>query len=224
MQLVDGHLQTQLSSYIKTFCIEHNKIWRFAKGEGEEGHQEEMEFVIQGVLVARELPPFTEKFSRTPQVKYLKQAVTIGGFGIELFEESIRGIKLADQRLKRSVPAQDSSMELGCVDVNSDGKGIVHLGNRYFTTRRYATFARGGLQEIESSDNIDPNKVLRDAAGNEYVHTVENQVRYFHCYNVSQTSGKIVEIPPVMLVSAYHWFQREKAKQGRSRQSQRFEC
>ena len=57
------------------------------------------------------------------------------------------------------------------------------VGNRYFTPRQHALQDR----QIAFSASIDPDNILANAMGDEFVHTEDNQVEY---YEARREGGK----------------------------------
>ena len=68
----------------------------------------------------------------------------------------------------------DRSME-GWVPSTFQGHPSVDVGNRYFTPLQHA------LQDRQISFNpaIDPDNILSEALGEEFVHTEDNEVEYY---------------------------------------------
>jgi hypothetical protein len=70
--------------------------------------------------------------------------------------------------------AVDGNMEVWAPSA-FQGHLSIDIGNRYFTPRQHA------LQErhISFSSAIDPDNILSEAMGEEFVHTEDNQVEYY---------------------------------------------
>jgi hypothetical protein len=55
------------------------------------------------------------------------------------------------------------------------GHPSIDVGNRYFIPRKHAL----QYQQISFSTVIDPDNVLSDAMGEEFIHTEDNEVEYY---------------------------------------------
>lgn len=70
--------------------------------------------------------------------------------------------------------AADRNMEVW-VPSSFQGHPSIDIGNRYFTPRQHALQDR----HISFSSVVDPDNILSEAMGEEYVHTEDNEVEYY---------------------------------------------
>ena len=54
-------------------------------------------------------------------------------------------------------------------------RAVLFASNRYFTYKRDV----GQATQVAFSDGVDPNGILRRMAGTDYIHTDENEVKYY---------------------------------------------
>ncbi|KAL0058318.1 hypothetical protein AAF712_015013 [Marasmius tenuissimus] len=137
--------------------------------------QDSVELVlsVQGILVAKALPPITRPFGRKTKVAFLKQSVELCGFGSPIFENAISGIEQIDNRFRRSV--NDSDFEEHRL-LKWDGKHrTLELSNRYVTHAE----STNGTTVVEVDRGIDPNGHLRALMGRTHVRTEDNVVEFY---------------------------------------------
>ena len=110
----------------------------------------------------------------------MRQSVILSGLGDPIFTKSLDGIRIADEILRRNISAEHST-SMTCIDQNSNGETLT-LSNRYLIHKKFASEA------IEITDVIDPNRHLRNLAGDDYKHTADNVVEYWQCKDLGKDS------------------------------------
>jgi hypothetical protein len=94
------------------------------------------------------------------------------GLSLPKFNDAIMSMHAIEDLFRRQ--AIDGKME-AWIPSTFQGHPAIDVGNRYFTPRQHA------LQERHISFNsvIDPENILFEAMGDEYVHTEDNEVEYY---------------------------------------------
>ena len=109
-----------------------------------------------------------------------KQSITITGLGIDSFESCAVAILEIQQMFSGAVPAgaMDKwlpNTEQGCI--------ALEFANRYFSDSDISD------ADVQLSDDVDPNHILRDNIPSGTRHTTDNEVLY---YEKSETDGYAV--------------------------------
>ena len=173
-------------------ATEGNQCWKLGFRETEDSEIDEVVLRIQGIVCNRELPPVRGPFkvyvtfqlwqmayssnhmhNRQPNRRsYLRQSVMLTGLSSPKFNDAIMSMHAIEDLFRRQ--AIDGKMEVW-IPSTFQGHPAIDVGNRYFTPRQHA------LQErhISFSSVIDPENILSEAMGNEYVHTEDNEVEYY---------------------------------------------
>ncbi|EAU85287.2 hypothetical protein CC1G_07557 [Coprinopsis cinerea okayama7 len=130
----------------------------------------EIVFRMQGILQSKDLPPVGRNASNRAK-KYLRQQVTLFGFGAPSFQSFVDSMEamyikygdfIADGRLDDWNPP-------------TDDKGIgFDIVNRYFTNISYSA----GEIAVPFHESVDPCDVLKQMGGGNYIHTQDNHVDY----------------------------------------------
>jgi hypothetical protein len=94
------------------------------------------------------------------------------GLSLPKFNDAIMSIRAIEDIFRRQ--ALDEKMEVW-VPSAFQGHQSIDVGNRYFTPRQHALQDR----QISFSPTIDPDSILSDAMGEEFVHTEDNEVEYY---------------------------------------------
>jgi hypothetical protein len=94
------------------------------------------------------------------------------GLSSPKFNDSILSMRTIEDIFRRQ--AADRNMEVW-VPSNFQGHPSIDIGNRYFTPRQHALQDR----QISFSPAIDPDNILSEAMGEEFVHTEDNEVEYY---------------------------------------------
>ena len=115
----------------------------------------------------------TQNRPTTKQAKYLRQSISVTGLGIPEFEKNIKGLADIYSAFGRCVMV-DKLAPSGIVDEYNRHRSI-EISNRYFTSRKEAL----AEECVPISTDIDPHGLLVQAAGNNYVHTEQNIVKYY---------------------------------------------
>ena len=94
------------------------------------------------------------------------------GLSSPKFNDAIQSIRAIEDIFREQVV--DRNMEVW-VPSTFQGHLSIDIGNRYFTPRQH------GLQDRHISFNavIDPDGILSEAMGEEFVHTEDNEVEYY---------------------------------------------
>lgn len=164
--------------------------WKLGVKESEDSEIEEVLLRIQGVVCNRELPPIRFPFkvyvlisqpvattysyrSRQPNRRlYLRQSMMLTGLSSPKFNDAILSIHAIEDIFRRQVA--DRGMEVW-VSSAFQGHASIDVGNRYFTPHQHALQDR----HISFSPAIDPDNILSEAMGEEFVHTEDNDVEYY---------------------------------------------
>jgi hypothetical protein len=167
-----------------------NRCWKLGVQESEDSEIEEVVLRVQGIVCNRELPPIRRPFkvyvfnipavantysyhNRQPNRRpYLRQSVMLTGLSSPKFNDAIQSIRAIEDIFRRR--AVDGNMEVW-VPSNFQGHPSIDVGNRYFTPRQHA------LQDRQTSFTaaIDPDNILSEGMGEEFVHTEDNEVEYY---------------------------------------------
>ena len=116
-------------------------------------------------------------------VKYLRQSVSLTGLGTSLFDTAIDG--LADVYAAYSeFISLPKLAPCGIVD-EYDRFTTIELSNRYLTSKRTTPTH----EHIPFNPDVDPQGLLTSAAGNAYIHTEHNVVKYYE--SVREHQNKI---------------------------------
>jgi len=94
------------------------------------------------------------------------------GLSSPIFDEAIASVCAIQDMFRRD--AADGTMEEWTPSVFQEHVSI-DIGNRYFTPRQYALQDR----QIAFSTSIDPDNILSEAMGDQFVHVEDNHVEYY---------------------------------------------
>jgi hypothetical protein len=170
----------------------NHRCWKLGVQETEDSEVEEVVLRFQGIVCNRELPPIRRPFkvyvptfqlqqhthcdqNRQPNRRpYLRQSVTLTGLSSPKFNDCILSMRAIEDIFRRQTAHGDSDMEVW-VPSAFQGHPSIDVGNRYFTPRQHA------LQDRHTSFSavIDPDNILSEALGDEFVHTEDNEVEYY---------------------------------------------
>ncbi|RDB31017.1 hypothetical protein Hypma_000107 [Hypsizygus marmoreus] len=159
---------------IKVEAFERPKTWRLVYN-GADGGKEEMVFALQGSIVAKNLPPLSEKpRMNATKYKYLRQSVTVSGLETPTFAAALASTVeifgyFDRQFCEGKLQSWSASDDLG------DRRDLLEASNRYMTPRRDA---KDG-ESIPFGEQVDPKNILKSMAGDDHVHTEDNEVLYF---------------------------------------------
>ena len=102
------------------------------------------------------------------------------GLSSPKFNDSILSMRAIKDLFRRQLA--DRNMEVW-VPSTFQGHPSIDVGNRYFTPCQHALQDR----QISFSLAVDPDNILTEAMGEEFVHTEDNEVEY---YEARKESGK----------------------------------
>jgi hypothetical protein len=94
------------------------------------------------------------------------------GLSSPKFNDAIQSIRAIEDIFRRQIV--DRNMEVW-VPSAFQGHPSIDVGNRYFTPRQHALQDR----HMSFSSAIDPDNILTEAMGEEFVHTEDNEVEYY---------------------------------------------
>jgi hypothetical protein len=118
------------------------------------------------------------------RIRYLRQSVTLTGFGTPTFENGIKGLLQVHELFDRHVP-ENKLDECSIVDKCDDFLGV-HLSNRYFSSwHENPTGAH-----IPFAPMVDPSGFLTSLVKTQYFHGEQNVVKY---YNRSVDSRGVIK-------------------------------
>ena len=164
--------------------------WKLGIQETEDSEIEEVVLRIQGIVCNQELPPIRRPYkvyvpilkryrttysyySRQPHRRpYLRQSIMLTGLSSPKFNDAIMSIHAIEDIFRRQVT--DRNMEVWVPSL-FQGHQSIDVGNRYFTPRQHALQDR----HISFGLAIDPDNILSEAMGEEFVHTEDNKVEYY---------------------------------------------
>ncbi|KAL0574059.1 hypothetical protein V5O48_007888 [Marasmius crinis-equi] len=99
-----------------------------------EEEDEEIVFIMHGVLVRKDLPPIEKPLGKNSKAGYMAQQVVLTGFGCSVFENAMGGINTVEKQFRRNL--DDDEVEDHKIFGLSDGFSTVELSNRYVTSIR----------------------------------------------------------------------------------------
>ena len=94
------------------------------------------------------------------------------GLSSPKFNDAIQSMRAVEDIFRRQVV--DRNMEVW-VPSAFQGHPSIDVSNRYYTPRQHALQDR----HISFSPVIDPDNILSEAMGEEFVHTEDNRVEYY---------------------------------------------
>ncbi|KAK7437587.1 hypothetical protein VKT23_018485 [Stygiomarasmius scandens] len=166
----DNHWSQSISI---TFCGSP-KQFRVTRVVGDKTNVQEVVLAFQGVLVNKMLPPIERKeLLRQKAVGYLKQQVTITGFGSHCFHTACDTFNALQALFSREV--REHSLEQNSIQQEYMGYDAMSFENRYVTPRVTAP----DEPPIPFSPLVDPIGNLARAAGTSYFHAADNEVGYY---------------------------------------------
>ena len=102
------------------------------------------------------------------------------GLSSSKFNDSILSVRAIEDLFRRQ--GADRNME-DWVPSTFQGHPYIDVGNQYFTPSQHALQDR----QISFSLAVNPNNILSEAMGDEFVHTEDNEVKY---YEARKEAGK----------------------------------
>jgi hypothetical protein len=102
----------------------------------------------------------------------MRQSMMLSGLSLPKFNDAVMSIHAIEDSFRQQ--AVDGKMDMW-VPSAFQGHPSIDVGNRYFTPRQHA------LQErhISFSLAVDPDNLLSQAMGEDFVHTENNEVEYY---------------------------------------------
>lgn len=110
----------------------------------------------------------------------MRQSIMLTGLSSPKFDEAMASVCAIQEMFRRE--STDVTMEEWTPSMFQEHTSF-DVGNRYFTPRQNALQDR----QIAFSASIDPDNILANAMGDEFVHTEDNQVEY---YEARREGGK----------------------------------
>lgn len=101
------------------------------------------------------------------------QRVAVTGLGLDNFQDILEGIRNINDTFMAEVPPEKFQ---GIEPTEVDGMTCIRFANRFLTPK---SMAEQTVHTHSSMLIIDPYSHLKRAAGNKYVHTDDNVVKYF---------------------------------------------
>lgn len=98
------------------------------------------------------------------------------GLSSPKFNDGVQSMHAIEDIFRRQA-ALDGNLEVW-VSSAFQGHSSIDVGNRYFTPRQHALQDR----QISFSTTIDPDNILSEAMGEEFVHTEDNEVEYYEAH------------------------------------------
>ncbi|KAK7016994.1 hypothetical protein VNI00_018776 [Paramarasmius palmivorus] len=185
--MLAGVAQVQWPVDVKVLELGVPKVHRLVTLEN--GDAQELVFRLPGILIAKELPPIERPMGKNTKARYLKQSVTITGFGNDAFSQAVQGLGILDAAFGRWLGTEN--IQPNTIVGTFRGHATIEASNRYFTP---ALVARTGDEPAIVLDHqVDPKGILKALASDEYVHLSENQVIYTSV--VKTESGKERNVP-----------------------------
>ena len=138
--------------------------------------------IMINILCCLTTLPFSRPNSN--RVKFLRQSVTLTGFGTETFEKGIKALNEVHALFDRHIP-ENKLGECTIIDKCDEHLGI-HLTNRYFTSRRESPTE----PHIPFASDVDPMGYLANLVGGTYFQSEQNIVKH---YNRSVGKGGLIK-------------------------------
>ncbi|KAF7978621.1 hypothetical protein HWV62_45103 [Athelia sp. TMB] len=143
---------------------------------------------VQGALCFAQLPPIRSgrALPDKGEPRFIKQTIRLTGFGAEEFQKAFSGIA-------NIATLMGEHLEHGDIETWKPERYKVwqalDIGNRYFLHQN----TEGDAVGVSLPSNVDPDGVLASMAGDKWVHTEDNQVKYFGM--LTSDTGKIKYAP-----------------------------
>jgi hypothetical protein len=125
-----------------------------------------------------------------PRFKYLRQGISLTGLGSATFTNALDAAYEIHQQFNRQF--EEGVLERwSCSSVNNTSP-CIDISNRYLTPAKEA----GGTEETPFHKGVDSKGILQNMANGDgsisYVHTEDNQVRYFNMQRDTDGNRKSV--------------------------------
>ncbi|KAF8240630.1 hypothetical protein L208DRAFT_1231697, partial [Tricholoma matsutake] len=155
---------------------------------------EEAVFTIQGILIAKELPPLQQKPKVTAQrYRFLWQQVTLTGLSSPTFTSALNAAveiygcfdHQFSEGILESWTASQEMLDMPCFDIS----------NHYLMPAKETNDP-----DIASQKKVDPRGILHGMADGDgtcsYIHTEDNQVQYFSACREANGNRKFLPCEP----------------------------
>jgi hypothetical protein len=119
--------------------------------------------------------------------KYLRQGITLTGFGSPIFEDAVKAAQEIYEIFQRQF--SEGEVETWNNTVHAEHPGL-DMSNRYFTPKRDAR----NMPHIPFSEAVDPRGILEDMTGTTYVHGEDNEVQYYKYQTNADSNGRYSDI------------------------------
>ncbi|PBK87462.1 hypothetical protein ARMGADRAFT_1085482 [Armillaria gallica] len=141
--------------------------WRLVCNDEEDAATEVL-FVVHGAVSSRDLAPMISKVN-TKKALYLRQGLTVTGYGAESFARAVEAIPKLFALFSRDIGEHNMS-EMDCMAQD--------------------------LSELLITKDMDPHGYLANIAGDKYVYTDDNQVRFYERKTTASGEREFVEVSP----------------------------
>lgn len=167
------------------------KTWRLVGAEVNESEREEAVFTLQGVIIMKDLPPVTDKpkLLTNDRYKYLRQSLTLTGFGSPTFNNAVSAAQTIHRLFDRNFA--ESEMEPWTIATAGEQLSF-DMTNRYFTPTKDTPL----MQHVPFKNDVDPLGILEGMAQAGYTHGEENEVGYYKRYDKGPDKRAFQEVHP----------------------------
>ncbi len=152
---------------------------------------------FQGILCGKDLPPIDTTVRSVicsmfyfvwyihcddskRSTKYLRQCIAVTGLGTPVFEDNVDVIRNIHTLFSRHFE-EDKLLEWSPTPFQN--MASIDVSNRYFTSRRDCPNATS----IKLHSAIDPTGRIKSFVSNDFIHTEDNEVKYYY---MSPSSGR----------------------------------
>ncbi|KAF7968166.1 hypothetical protein HWV62_31706 [Athelia sp. TMB] len=188
----------QLASYDKDIgdhftmvkTIAPKSMW-LARKEGD-ADVKEVVLRVQGAICHHQLPPVLgSRITANNEARFMKQSIRLTGFGCKQFQQAVNSAA-------NLVAFMGQNMDDGSIEqwapVRFQAWPALEFSNRYFVHQN----TEGDMVPVAYSENMDPDGVLAEMAGEDWVHTADNQVSFYKRDAVSDEKPRFVPFDPSM--------------------------
>lgn len=132
----------------------------------------------------------SERRIPVPRFKYLRQGISLTGLGTATFTNALDAAHEIHQQFDRQF--EEGVLERWSCSSADNASPCIDISNRYLTPAKEA----GGTDETPFHKGVDPKGILQSMANGDgsisYMHTEDNQVRYFNMHRDTEGNRKLV--------------------------------